>query len=122
MYKFISAFLLLGIVGLQTHCAFSKRENRRLTNSLDSHLVPPSPAGKILLVPVALTVGSVSLLADALVVHPLAVVPESAKDCVEIVWFNPEGGIVIQSFLLVPKIIVTPIVFGTIWIRKAVFR
>lgn len=96
-----------------------KKENRPVTTALDGIIAPQSTGAKIALAPVVIPVGFATLLADIAVVHPLSTIPEDAKDTYEIIWENPSGGIVQQSFLLIPKLICTPFVFlGDFLIRS----
>ena len=102
-------------------CAFMKKENRPVTTALDGAIAPQSTGAKIALAPVMIPVGFVTLLADIAVIHPLSTIPEDAKDTFEIIWENPAGGIVQQSFLLIPKLICTPFVFVGDFLLRSLF-
>lgn len=97
------------------------KENRRLTNSLDSVVAPESTMSKVLLAPVFLPVGAVSLASDAILIHPVAVVPDALDDTYETIWQEPEGSIIWQTFLFVPKVAFSPVFFSFDWLFRSLF-
>jgi hypothetical protein len=121
MRKIILFFLLLTTIVSLTQCAFMDKKNRRITNYLDENLTPQTESGKLLLAPVAIPTGTISLLSDTFVLQPLIAIPKALGDTVEYIWLNPEGGVVLQSFLFIPKVVFTPVTFGILWIRHALF-
>ncbi|MCB1176895.1 MAG: hypothetical protein KDK36_04885 [Leptospiraceae bacterium] len=104
-----------------TNCAFMNRDNRILTNKLDETINPESTSSKVILAPIAIPLGTVSLLTDALVLHPISRIPYAIKDTYDILWENPGGGIVRQTFLFFPKLIFTPITFAASWFIRSIF-
>lgn len=112
--------LCFGIVAFG-NCAFMDKKNRRITNYLDENLTPKSDNGKLLFAPVAVPTGTISLLSDAFLLQPLVAIPKAMGDTAEFIWLNPEGGVVLQSFLFIPKVIFTPVTLGVWWIRHALF-
>jgi len=102
-------------------CAFMKKENRPSTTALDQMISPGSTAAKVALAPVVIPVGFVTLMADIFVLHPLSTIPKDAQDTYEIIWEDPSGGIVQQTFLLLPKVIFTPIVFVGDFLFRSIF-
>ncbi len=115
LFAFLLAALLLG------GCAFFNHKNRRLTNLLDEKIQPKSTVTKVLLVPVVLPLGFAALSADFLVVHPLSTLPDCFEDTARIIWRNPSGGVVQQTFLFVPKVILTPVLFLGDFIFRSLF-
>ncbi|HNH08805.1 MAG TPA: hypothetical protein PK683_09910, partial [Leptospiraceae bacterium] len=65
--------------------------------------------------------GTVTLLADTFILHPVRVLPKSAEKTWELFWQNSEGGIVLQTFLFFPKLILTPVGFVFIWLSYSIF-
>ncbi|MCC5815230.1 MAG: hypothetical protein JJT78_10770 [Leptospira sp.] len=122
MRKILLFFLLLTIFASVTQCAFMDKKNRRITNYLDENLTPQTDKGRLLLAPVAIPTGTISLLSDTFVLQPLVAIPKALGDTVEYIWLNPEGGVVLQSFLFIPKVVFTPITLGVLWIRHALFK
>ncbi|MCE9600435.1 MAG: hypothetical protein K8S54_20930, partial [Spirochaetia bacterium] len=92
-------------------CAFMKKENRPATTALDDIVAPESTGAKVALAPLIIPVGFATLVADVFALHPLSTIPTDLNDTYQIIWENPSGGVVQQSFLLIPKIICTPFVF-----------
>jgi hypothetical protein len=115
-----SFILLTFFVGL-FNCAIFKKENRRITNALDDAVDPHTTTNKVLLAPVMIPVGSISLLTDAFILQPLVSIPLGLGKTYEIVWENPSGGIMVQTFLLIPKLIFTPITFTLAWVYYSIF-
>tara|TARA_Y100001937_G_scaffold62768_1_gene86127 strand:+ start:28860 stop:29189 length:330 start_codon:yes stop_codon:yes gene_type:complete len=104
-----------------SQCAFMVKENRRLTNALDSVVSPESTMAKVVLSPVFVPVGAVSLAADAIVIHPVAVIPQAADDTLDAIWREPEGSIIWQTFLFVPKVVFSPVFFSFDWLFRSLF-
>lgn len=102
-------------------CAFMKQENRPVTTALDGIIQPKTTATKVALAPLVVPLGFVTLAADVVIVHPLTTIPDDAKDTYEILWENPSGGIVQQTFLLLPKLAFTPIVFVGDFLIRSLF-
>jgi hypothetical protein len=118
--KFI--YLAVVIVSfILNHCAFMNSSNRILTNQLDSNIQPSETYQEILLAPVVVPVGSVALLTDAFILHPLSVFPKTIYKTYEIIWEDPSGGVIRQSFLFIPKIAFTPITFAFTWLGYSLF-
>ncbi len=113
-------FFLIGLVFL-VQCSFVHKENRVLTNEMDEYIQPDSTTSKILLSPVGICVGTISLLTDNFIVHPVRVIPRSLEKTYEAVWDKPQGGVIRQSFLFVPKLILTPFAFLFNWLIYASF-
>jgi len=116
----IMSLLLAAAIALPG-CAFVEEDNRPLTTALDELVEPESTAAQVALAPVFIPVGTVTLLADVCVLHPLAVIPDAADDTYEIIWENPSGTYVTQTFLFAPKLICTPVVFGFDWLGRSLF-
>ena len=102
-------------------CAIFNPKNRRLTGLLDERIAPESVAAKVLLVPVVLPLGFVSLTGDLVLIHPISVVPDCLDDTVRIIWRNPSGGLAQQTFLFVPKVILSPILFAGDFLLRSLF-
>lgn len=120
MLSFITRILLLSLFFCSLNdCAFMDKKNRRITTQLDESMAPESDLGKTLMAPIAIPVGAGSLLTDALVLQPLVAIPMALGDTIDFIWMNPSGGIILQSFLFVPKVIFTPITLGIMWFRHA---
>ncbi len=92
-------------------CAVLQKKNRTLTNYLDEKVDPQSAPAKIVLAPVFIPVGFSSLLVDALIIHPISVIPAALEDTYKVIWKDPSGGIVFQTIVFVPKLVVSPIFF-----------
>jgi hypothetical protein len=98
-----------------------EKQNRRITNYLDDNLTPESDTVKLVLIPVAIPIGTFSLLSDTFLVQPLIALPKAIEGTLKYIWSNPQGGAIVQSFLFIPKVIFTPVTFGVLWIRHAFF-
>ncbi|MBL9078586.1 MAG: hypothetical protein JNL08_13835 [Planctomycetes bacterium] len=79
--------LCLACVPLLGGCAWTLRENRPVWNAFEENLVPESPTGFLLALPVTVPLGLVSILADTFVAHPLQVVDDAYHDSADL-WRN----------------------------------
>ena len=113
--------LLLAAAVALPGCAFMEKRNRPLTTTLDELVEPESTGAKVALAPVFVPVGTASLVLDVFALHPVEVIPDALDDTYEIIWENPSGTYVTQTFLLVPKVVVTPVVFGFDWLGRSIF-
>lgn len=98
-----------------------RSSNRLLTNHLDEFVQPKETYQEVLLSPIFIPVGTISLLTDALLLHPISVIPKSLSKTYEIIWFKPQGGVIRQSFLFLPKIVLTPITLIVAWLGYSIF-
>lgn len=113
--------LLLAAAVVLPGCAFMKEDNRPLTTALDDVVDPESTGAKVAMAPLFIPVGAASLVLDVAVIHPIQVVPDAIEDTYEIVWEDPSGTYVTQTFLLVPKLALTPVIFVFDWFGRSVF-
>ncbi|TGK06444.1 hypothetical protein EHO60_15510 [Leptospira fletcheri] len=112
MKRMIIAFLLvLFAFSFLENCAIFQRKNRILTSYLDEKVRPESTAAQIALSPVAIPVGVVSLFLDGLVLHPISVIPDALEDTYKVIWMDPTGGVIFQTIVFFPKLVVTPVFF-----------
>jgi hypothetical protein len=113
--------LLLTFTMLSTGCAITEESNRRLTSKLDQLVAPESTPAKVALAPVFIPVGFTSILLDAVIIHPVAVIPDAHDDTSKIIWKGPPSSYVTQAFLFVPKLVATPVVFTFFWLGRSMF-
>lgn len=92
-----------------------------LTNTLDEVVAPESTTAKVALAPLFIPAGAVTLAVDAVILHPISVIPTAADDTLETIWEDPEGSLVWQTFLFVPKVVFTPIFFSFDWLFRSLF-
>jgi len=76
--------LCLATLPLLGGCAWTLRENRPVWNTFEQHLVPASPAGFALALPVTVPLGLLSILVDTFVAHPLQVVDDAYHDSADL--------------------------------------
>ena len=113
------ALALVGVCG--SSCAIGNEERRRVLNYLDANWAPDSEGGRWLVSPVALPVGLIAGVADAVVVHPLSQVDDAWGDTVEFLWeFDRDDQF--RNVLMTPlSAVATPVVFGVDWLGRAIF-
>lgn len=117
----MNRFALLLVVCALASCAIANPDRRRLLNALDEHAAPSTETGRWLAAPVALPVGVVAGVADAVVVHPLSQIDDAWRDTSDILWeFDHDSNF--RTVLLTPlSALATPVVFGVDWIVRSVF-
>jgi hypothetical protein len=104
-----------------TGCAFSVRANRPLTNALDRAVAPKSTGAKVALAPIAIPVGFASLTTDAVAIHPVRVIPRAYNSTANLIWRRPRGSYIRETFLFVPKVVLTPFYFSGNWAARSLF-
>jgi hypothetical protein len=114
--------LALAAAALVSGCAVMEEDNRPLTKKLDETIRPESAGAKIAWSPVIVPVAASTLIVDACVVHPIQVIPDAAHDTYDVVWKDPSGTYVTQTFLFLPKAAVTPVVFTLDWLGRSLFE
>lgn len=113
--------LALNLAFCLTGCAFGVRANRPLTNALDRAIAPTSTGAKVALAPLAIPVGFASLTTDAVVVHPIRVIPRAYRSTANLIWRRPRGSYTREVFLFVPKVVLTPVYFSANWGARSLF-
>jgi hypothetical protein len=96
-----------------------ERDNRRLVSWLDESLTPTSSAARSALLPVAVPLGTAALGADALVIHPVSVVPDAFGDAVELLWTSDEESSLRKALFTPLAAAATPAVFAGAWLFRA---
>lgn len=106
MRKISPYFLFL----LVLNCAFLNPRNRPITSYLDekSAEINKSTTSRIVLSPIVVPVGTITIFSDILIIHPVSTVIPASKDAYKFIWKDPSGSIVRETFLFVPKLIFTP--------------
>lgn len=105
-----SKILFIGFLFIFSQCAFTNARNRPVTTYLDEvvNIDPNSTTKRILVSPIAIPVGFVTLTSDIIIIHPVSSLYPASKDAYEYIWSNPSGGPVVQVFLFIPKLVFTP--------------
>ena len=103
-------------------CAFMNRDNRRLLSKLDEAVQPKSAAARVVLAPAAIPAASIALAADAVVIHPLTVIPKSWDDVYELYWKNPEEQWLRAAVFFGPKVALTPPTFVGDWALRSLLN
>jgi hypothetical protein len=105
--KQISFVLVFLLVYNFYNCAFMNPKNRPVTSYLDQEIEVKSTTKKVMLSPVAIPVGLVTLVSDIFLIHPVSSIIPAAQDASEALWEKPQGGVLSQTFLFLPKVILT---------------
>ena len=114
-YRISSLALLLAC----SACAFTNPDNTPLVTWSGEALggAEAATATKIATAPLAVTLGVV----DVVVVHPASVVDDAGKDAHEWLWEEPVCGAATRSFLFLPRLAMTPVVFTASWLARSLF-
>ncbi|MAF67563.1 MAG: hypothetical protein CMJ84_18145 [Planctomycetes bacterium] len=101
-------------------CAFTNPDNTPLVTWSGEALGGSEAATvtKVATAPLAVTLGIV----DVFVVHPASVVDDAGADAHEWLWEAPVRGAATRSFLFLPRVALTPVVFTASWIARALFN
>ena len=115
----LSLLCLLPITG----CAFLNRDNTPITNYVEKKLTPESSRAREALVPIIWPVAAVTLIADAVVIHPISVVDDAVEDTRDALWdeFDWDAEYATECFKLPWRATLTPIVFGFDFLGRALF-
>ncbi len=115
--------VVLGLIWLValSSCAIFNEDNRRLLNVLDDAVTPQSTAAQIALAPPGIVVGSAALAVDAVVVHPVAVIPEAWDDVHQLYWKPRDYTAIREALLIVPLVVLTPPTFLVDWAGRSLF-
>ncbi|MCB9876948.1 MAG: hypothetical protein H6835_05015 [Planctomycetes bacterium] len=119
--RFRSAVMLCALPLLGAACAMANGDRRRVLNVLDHNLTPSSATGRWLLSPVALPVGIVAGVADAVVVHPVSQLDDAWLDTVDLLWVSHGDSPLRRAVLIPVAALATPLVFAGDWFGRAVF-
>ncbi len=113
----IPVALLLALSG----CAFNNPKNTPLLTALDGVMQPETTQSKVAWGVVFVPVGVAAGAADVLIIHPIQSIELAARDTWVVVWANPPGPPVRQAALFLPKLVLTPMVFGLRWFGNSLF-
>lgn len=112
---------LVVVIATTASCAMGNRERRHVLNYLDANWAPQSVAGRWVAAPVALPVGVVAGLTDAVIVHPVTQIDDAWVDTVDVVW-DFDAATDFRKVLRTPlSAAATPVVFGVTWVWRSVF-
>ena len=109
--RIASCVLFAACLAALSGCACFNAKNRPLTSGLDRVIDPKSMAAKAALVPIAVPLGFCSLTLDTVAIYPATQIPKTYDDTMDVLWRNPQGDYVRQTFLFLPKVVLTPLVF-----------
>ncbi|MCK5944673.1 MAG: hypothetical protein KAI24_21980 [Planctomycetes bacterium] len=106
---------------LLASCAIGNADRRHILNYLDEHAAPSDVTMRWVVAPVALPVGFVAGVADAVLVHPATQFDDAWRDTVQVLWeFDHDSNF--RTVLLTPlATAATPVVFGIDWVFRALF-
>lgn len=112
---------LAGVFAFAAGCAMFDHDNRRTLNLLDTNLAPASTAGRVALLPLAIPVGATALVADAVVVHPIAAIDDAFGDTMEVLWSSHDESPLRQVVFTPLAAIATPFVFAGDWLWRCLW-
>jgi hypothetical protein len=102
-------------------CACFNENNRRALNVTDEWIHPQQAAAQIALAPPAMTLGTVALASDIVLVHPVSMVPRAADDVYKLYWKPRDMDLFRKSLLFIPIVVLTPPTFAVDWIGRSLF-
>lgn len=113
--------LLVVAMACTAGCTMFDRDNRRTLNLLDANVAPSSTAGRVALLPVAIPVGCVALVADAVVVHPVTAIDDAWGDTVEALWSSRNESPLREVVFTPLAAVATPVVFAGDWLWRCLW-
>ena len=105
-------------VGLFAACT-AVRDHRHTLDWLDATLTPTSPTARGLLLPVAIPVGCVGLLADVLLVNPVLAIDDAWGDTTDLLWTSQEESVLRRVLFTPIAAVATPFVFAGDWLGRS---
>lgn len=102
-------------------CACFNENNRRALNAADGWIHPQQTAAQVALAPPTITLGTVALASDIVLIHPVSMVPRAANDVYELYWKPREMDLFRKSLLFIPIVVLTPPTFAGDWIIRSLF-
>lgn len=119
----IQLIALGAVIGLASGCAVFNKQNTPLLNEVREHTIPKDRELNFFTLPLVVLVGTVAGTIDAVIVHPALVIDDAAGDTNDFLKWDARwrGHYFTQSALVIPKSAVTPVVYLTAYIRRAVF-
>lgn len=114
--------LLMGLLALAASgCAFNNPANTPLLTALDDVVKPETTWGKVSLGVVFVPVGAVCGVLDIAVIHPAHELYLASGRTWQDLWVTPDATFGERALLFVPKVLLTPFVFGGHWLGGALF-
>jgi hypothetical protein len=101
-------------------CTVVRHDGRRTLQWLDATATPSSPVARALLLPVAIPVGGVGLLADALVRNPAHAVDDAWADTSTLLWTSREESALRRALFTPLAAVATPVVFACDWLCRCI--
>ncbi|MFA5058964.1 MAG: hypothetical protein WC485_12685, partial [Opitutaceae bacterium] len=120
MRRSVLMLVLLLAAGLGG-CAFSNPRNTPLLSLLDRNVKPETTESKVALGIVFVPAGVVCGGLDIAVVHPAHSLYLAGRDTVTLFWSDTRGTPMQRAVSVVPKAILTPVIFGFCWIGESLF-
>ncbi len=115
----VSCLLCLPLLG---GCAWTLRENRPVWNVFEQNLVPESPTGFAVALPLTVPLGLVSILADTFVAHPLQVVDDAYDDSADL-WrdIDLEHAYYTEAGVVPLRAVATPVWYVLSFLGRSMF-
>ena len=118
----LGLLILVGAPFALPSCAVAKEEYRPLLAALDRRLPDPDSAAadfglQVATLPAAIPAGVV----DTFVSSPALHVQEAGENTVEWLWEYESSNLFVDSALLIPRLVATPVVFLSDWLFESFF-
>jgi|GEM_PF-968280 len=111
-------FVLLTFLLLGSSCAFTNPKNTPLVNGAEKLLGgEEGDLSRWIALPIAVPLG----LLDTLVVHPAMVIDDAWDDTWDVLWDKPIKGAAMRSYVMIPRLALTPVVFSVDWLVRSFF-
>jgi hypothetical protein len=113
---------LLLLFFMLTGCAMFNRNNTRALNFVEAHLVPSDPLSKKLSYPVTIPVSLAAVIFDMVLLHPISVIPDAARDSRDLWQDLPwREQYFTTSASVLPRAAFTPIFFTGDFLGRSLF-
>ena len=115
--KIIFTLFLSAILFLSAGCSGISKKYRRTLNLLDETVRIESTVGRIAAAPAFIPVGTLAVMTDAAIVHPICAFPEAVDDTLDLLW-DGSGDDFFEIILFLPKVAITPVFFAGDWMCR----
>ena len=115
--------LAIAVLFLCAGCAVFNRDNTPTVNLVEERLIPAENPARTLSYPVMIPVGLVAVIIDCVIVHPVTVADDAFGDTTDALWdcFEWDTEYVTECGSLVPRTLLTPIVFTGCFLGRSTF-
>ncbi len=122
--RITSLILTLALTAPLTGCMLTQPDSGPAFRYVQDNMIPENRTAQYALLPVFIPVGAAAALTDAVIIHPVSIIADTAEDTGDALWkrMDWDGQYMTEAAVLPWRAVLTPVFFAGMWTGRVLFE